>query len=86
MARWLRCPLRGAGAGASRWWTHAPAPPGSSPARGPGAAYPALSWAPSSGWLFFRAGGARVKAYLPGTARAVALHFRLPRASAPLTG
>jgi hypothetical protein len=51
-----------------------------------GGAYPTLSWAPSSGWLFFRAGGARVKAYRPGTPRAVALPFRPPRASAPLAG
>jgi hypothetical protein len=44
-----------------------------------GRAYPALSWAASSGWLFFRAGGERIMAYRPGVPRAVALPFRLPR-------
>jgi hypothetical protein len=41
-----------------------------------GDSYPELSWAPSTGWLFFRA-GAEVMAYLPGQPRAVKLPFRL---------
>jgi hypothetical protein len=41
--------------------------------------YPAPRWAASSGWLFFRAGSTRVKAYRPGATRAVGLPFALPR-------
>lgn len=44
-----------------------------------GTAYPTLSWAHSSGWLFFRAGGGRIRAYRPGTRRAIELPVRLPR-------
>jgi hypothetical protein len=44
-----------------------------------GTAYPTLSWARSSGWLFFRAGAGRVRAYRPGTRRAIELPIRLPR-------
>jgi hypothetical protein len=43
-----------------------------------GRTYPTPSWAASTGWLFFRAGGDRVMAYRPGAPRAVALPFRLP--------
>jgi hypothetical protein len=41
-----------------------------------GDSYPELSWAASTGWLFFRA-GTRVMAYRPGEPRAVKLPFRL---------
>jgi hypothetical protein len=52
-----------------------------------GRAYPEVSWAESSGWLFFRAGGTRVMAYRPGAPRAVALPLRLPpRALAFMAG
>jgi hypothetical protein len=44
-----------------------------------GRTYPAPRWAASSGWLFFRAGGMRVKAYRPGAQRAIMVPFRLPR-------
>jgi hypothetical protein len=42
--------------------------------------YPHVGWSQSSGWLFFAAGGRRVKAYLPGRPRAVTLPFRISRA------
>jgi hypothetical protein len=42
-------------------------------------AYPDLRWAPSSGWLFFRAANDRLRAYRPGQPRAVTLPFRWPR-------
>jgi hypothetical protein len=41
-----------------------------------GDSYPELSWADSTGWLFFRA-GTEVMAYRPGEPRAVKLPFRL---------
>jgi hypothetical protein len=41
--------------------------------------YPQLSWAASSGWLFFQIGPRRMMAYRPGMSRAVALPFRPPR-------
>lgn len=50
------------------------------PGSGTGRAYPELSWARSSGWLFIRAGG-RVMAYRPGEPRAETLPFRLPRSA-----
>ena len=43
-----------------------------------GDSYPELSWASSTGWLFFRA-GTQVMAYRPGEPRAVKLPFRLRR-------
>ncbi len=43
-----------------------------------GESYPELSWAASTGWLFFRA-GTQVMAYRPGAPRAVKLPFRLRR-------
>jgi hypothetical protein len=43
-----------------------------------GESYPELSWAASTGWLFFRA-GTQVMAYRPGEPRAVKLPFRLRR-------
>jgi hypothetical protein len=43
-----------------------------------GESYPELSWAASTGWLFFRA-GTQVVAYRPGEPRAVKLPFRLRR-------
>jgi hypothetical protein len=43
-----------------------------------GHSYPELSWATSTGWLFFRA-GTQVMAYRPGEPRAVKLPFRLRR-------
>jgi hypothetical protein len=43
-----------------------------------GDSYPELSWAASTGWLFFRA-GTQVMAYRPGEPRAVKLPFRLRR-------
>jgi hypothetical protein len=43
-----------------------------------GDSYPELSWASSTGWLFFRA-GTEVMAYRPGEPRAVKLPFRLRR-------
>jgi hypothetical protein len=43
-----------------------------------GDSYPELSWAASTGWLFFRA-GTEVMAYRPGEPRAVKLPFRLRR-------
>jgi hypothetical protein len=44
-----------------------------------GTTYPALSWAASTGWLFIRAHGGRIKAYRPGAANAVTLPTRAPR-------
>jgi hypothetical protein len=44
-----------------------------------GAVYPELSWAPSSGWLYFRTAGRHIMAYRPGQKRAVTLPFQLPR-------
>jgi hypothetical protein len=45
-----------------------------------GTRYPDLSWAPSSGWLFIRAGVAGpIGAYRPGARRVVTLPFRPPR-------
>jgi hypothetical protein len=43
-----------------------------------GDSYPELSWAASTGWLFFRA-GTEVMAYRPGEPRALKLAFRLRR-------
>jgi hypothetical protein len=43
-----------------------------------GDSYPELSWASSTGWLFFRA-GTQVMAYRPGEPRAVKLPFRVRR-------
>jgi hypothetical protein len=43
-----------------------------------GDSYPELSWASSTGWLFFRA-GTQVMAYRPGEPGAVKLPFRLRR-------
>lgn len=43
-----------------------------------GDSYPELSWASSTGWLFFRA-GTEVMAYRPGEPRAVKLPVRLRR-------
>ena len=48
-----------------------------------GRSYPELRWA-RSGWLFIR-DGQRVRAYLPGTARAERLPIRLPRSAAAFT-
>jgi hypothetical protein len=42
-----------------------------------GRAYPQLSWAASSGWLFIRGRGARILAYRPGAPRAAKLPIRL---------
>jgi hypothetical protein len=47
-----------------------------------GRSYPQLAWARTSGWLFIRARGGRVRAYHPGVPRAVRLPLRLPRAAA----
>jgi hypothetical protein len=44
-------------------------------------AYPQLAWARSSGWLFIRT--RRLRAYRPGTPRAVRLPIELPRAATP---
>jgi len=48
------------------------------PGSNTGDSYPELSWADSTGWLFFRA-GTQVMAYRPGEPRAVKLPFRLRR-------
>ena len=50
-----------------------------------GRAYPQLSWAASSGWLFFRGSGGRIMAYRPGQRRARALPFHMPRRAVAFT-
>lgn len=51
-----------------------------------GRAYPELSWAASSGWLFIRGRGARILAYRPGAPRAVKLPIRLRGAASFAAG
>ena len=43
-----------------------------------GTTYPQLAWARSSGWLFIRGRGGRLRAFRPGATRAVRLPLRLP--------
>jgi hypothetical protein len=44
-----------------------------------GDTYPDLRWSASSGWLFFRSGHDRLKAYRPGADKAITLPLRWPR-------